>query len=154
VRGVKVTEMKYWLYFIAKLLVAIGVLFALQYGVLHLYPISKQAQLDDQALFMHDMAFTFLVMALWHLDAAVLVLIIVDQRRRCRTCLHKLIMPVSTGSWGRTLLGRPRTERICPYGHGTLTIEDLQITGRQLPDWQPHDGDIWKELESYYQARK
>jgi hypothetical protein len=30
----------------------------------------------------------------------------------------------------------------------------LQITGRQTPDWQPHDDNIWKELESYYQARK
>ena len=148
------TEMKYWLYFAAKLLVGGGLMLALQYGVLQLYPIPQQAPGMEQALFMHDAPFTFLVMALWHLDAAVLVLIVLDQRRRCRTCLRKLIMPVSTGSWGRTLLGRPRTERICPYGHGTLTIEDLQITGRQLPDWHRHDDDIWKELESYYQARK
>ena len=130
-------------------------MFALQYGVLQLYPIPQQAPgMEEQALFMHDAPFTFLVMALWHLDVAVLALIVLDQRRRCRTCLRKLIMPVSTGSWGRTLLGRPRTESICPYGHGTLTIEDLQITGRQLPDWHRHDDDIWKELESYYQARK
>jgi hypothetical protein len=146
--------MKYWLYFIAKLLVAGGLMFGLQQIVLSLYPAPEQMPGMEQALFMHDAPFTFLVLALWHIDVAILVLIVLDQRRRCRTCLHKLIMPVSTGSWGRTLLGRPRTERICPYGHGTLTIEELQITGRQLPDWQPHDGDIWKELESYYQARK
>jgi hypothetical protein len=146
--------MKYWSYFIAKLLAGGALMLALQYGILHLYPIPPQAPGMEEALFLHDAPFTFLVLALWHLDAAVLVLIVLDQRRRCRTCLHKLIMPVSTGSWGRTLLGRPRTERICPYGHGTLTMEDLQITGRQLPDWHRHDDDIWKELESYYQARK
>jgi hypothetical protein len=146
--------MKYWLYFIAKLLV--GRRIDVRFTVRHSSSLSDSAASSgmEEALFLHDAPFTFLVLALWHLDAAVLVLIVLDQRRRCRTCLHKLIMPVSTGSWGRTLLGRPRTERICPYGHGTLTIEDLQITGRQLPDWQPHDGDIWKELESYYQARK
>ena len=146
--------MKYWLYFIAKFLVAGAALSALQYAAVHLYPIPLHALGTEGGLYMHDAGYTFMIMALWHIDAAALVLIVLDQRRRCRTCLRKLIMPVSTGSWGRTLLGRPRTERICPYGHGTLTIEDLQITGRQLPDWHPHDGDIWKELESYYQARK
>ena len=127
---------------------------ALQYGALYLYPIPADYLASDQELFLHDPAYTFLVLAFWHLTRRRLVLIVLDQRRRCRTCLRKLVMPMRTGSWGRTLLGRPRTERICPYGHGTLTIEELQITGRQLPDWQRHDDDIWKELESYYQARK
>lgn len=146
-------EMRYWLYFIAKLLVFCTVMPALQYGVLHLYPLPMPEAEMDQQLFMHDMSFTFLVLAVWFVGVAGLVLIVWDQRRRCRTCLRKLIMPVATGSWGRTVFGRPRTEWICSYGHGTLTIEELQITGRQLPDWHPHDGDIWKELESY-QARK
>ena len=147
--------MKYWLYLIAKLLLAGMLLYGLQYGVLHLYPLPPRIPgVKPEGLFMRDWAFTSLVIVLWHFEAVVLVLIVLDQRRRCRTCLRKLVMPVTTGSWGRILLGRPRTERICPYGHGTLTIEDLQITGRQLPDWHPHDGDIWKELESYYQARK
>jgi hypothetical protein len=146
--------MRYWFYLIGKLVVVGGILFALQYLALDHYPIPAEYLASGQALFLHDAAYTFLVLALWHLDAAALVLIVMDQRRRCRTCLRKLVMPMHTGSWGRTLLGRPRTERICPWGHGTLTIEELQITGRQLPDWQPHDDDIWKELESYYQARK
>jgi hypothetical protein len=131
-------------------------MFALQYGVLHLYPIpTEDTAWTTRALFPARYGVHFPgsgALALWM--RAVLVLIVRDQRRRCRTCLHKLIMPVATGSWGRTVFGRPRTERICSYGHGTLTIEELQITGRQLPDWHPHDGDIWKELESYYQARK
>jgi hypothetical protein len=146
-------EMKYWLYFMAKLLVGAGLMFALQYSVLHLYPLPAEDTCIDQSLFACDMSFTFLVLAVWFVGVALLALIVWDQRRRCRTCLRQLIMPVATGSWGRTVFGRPRTEWICSYGHGTLTIEELQITGRQLPDWHAHDGDIWKELESY-QVRK
>jgi hypothetical protein len=59
-------------------------------------------------------------------------------------------MPVASGSWGNmVVLGRPRTELICPYGHGTLEIELLQITGKTAADWRPHDDNIWKELETY-----
>ena len=62
-------------------------------------------------------------------------------------------MPVLTGSWTAVLFGAPRTEYICPYGHGTLKVAELQITGRQQPDWQPHE-DIWKELESLEETKK
>jgi hypothetical protein len=101
------------------------------------------------------MLFTFATLGVGLIGTLLFRLILWDQRRRCRTCLRRLIMPVKTGSWGHMVIfGRPRTEVICPYGHGTLSIEELQITGRQVPDWHPHDGDIWKELESYSQARK
>ena len=69
-----------------------------------------------------------------------------DQRYRCRTCLRRLRMPIETGSWGYMLqLGRPRIEYICPYGHGTPNMEELQITGKVQPEWTEH-GDIWAEL--------
>ncbi|MBV9940448.1 MAG: hypothetical protein JO150_18250 [Acidobacteriaceae bacterium] len=102
------------------------------------------------------MWFTLSMLALiWLVGMGLTYLALWDQRRRCRTCLRKLIMPIKTGSWGNVvMLGRPTTEMICPFGHGTLYIADLQITGRQYPDWQPHDDNIWKELESYYQAGK
>ena len=62
--------------------------------------------------------------------AGVLYLIIWDQRYRCRVCLRRLRMPIETGSWGRMLqFGRPRIEYICPYGHGTLKEDELQISG-------------------------
>jgi hypothetical protein len=55
-------------------------------------------------------------------------------------------MPVETGSWGQMLeLGRPRIEYICPYGHGTLKEEELQISGLENPEWTPHN-DLWDEL--------
>ena len=45
----------------------------------------------------------------------------------------------------RHLLGRPRIEYICPYGHGTLTEEELQISGLDNPEWTER-GDMWDEL--------
>ena len=105
--------------------------------------------------FLVDMPYTFCLFGIWLIGAGLLALTIRDQRRRCRTCLRKLIMPVATGSWSNFLtLGRPKTEWICPYGHGTLRIHELQITGKESPDWSPHDDNIWKELESYQQTRK
>ena len=59
-------------------------------------------------------------------------------------------MPVETGSWANVfMLGQPRVASICPFGHGTLTEEELHLGGRPPSDWQPHADNIWKELESY-----
>jgi hypothetical protein len=80
-------------------------------------------------------------------------LVIWDQRYRCRTCLRRLRMPIQTGNWTHVLLGAPRTEYICIYGHGTLKVAELQITGRQQPDWEPHE-DMWKELFSTEDTRR
>jgi hypothetical protein len=56
-------------------------------------------------------------------------------------------MPIETGSWGRILqFGRPRIEYICPYGHGTLKEDELQITGLSNAEWTPNSDDIWAEL--------
>lgn len=76
-----------------------------------------------------------------------------DQRYRCRNCSRRLMMPIATGDWTHVLMGRPRTEYICPYGHGTLKVEELQITGHAEPDWQPHE-DIWKELVALDKSEK
>ena len=112
------TEMKYWLYLIAKLLVGGALMFALQYGF-HLYPLPRKIRVP-KSLFACDMAVYFSGFgACGIVGVAVLALIVWDQRRRCRTCLRKLIMPVSTGSWGRTLFGPP--------AHGT-----------DLPLWARH----------------
>lgn len=153
--------MKYWLYLVAKLAVAAGIVLGLQAILVYNYPSPKMDpnQVADfgppPPLFLHDMLYTFLTLGIWLIAAGLLSLILHDQRRRCRTCLRRLIMPLNSGSWGHLVtFGRPRTELICPFGHGTLSIEELQITGHHFPDWQPHDEDIWKELESYYQAPK
>ena len=149
--------MKYWLYLLAKLAVGSGLVFGLQWLLLLLYPVPPPPLPGfgpPRPLFLNDMAFTFAALGVWLAGAGLFSLIIRDQRRRCRTCLRTLIMPIATGSWGNMVIfGRPRTEWICPFGHGTLRIEELQITGRQAPAWEPHE-DMWKELESLHEAGK
>jgi hypothetical protein len=148
--------MKYWLYLAGKLGVAAGVVFGLHFAVTHLFPPPPVTRFGRvPSLFLWDMAYTFSILGVWLVAAGLLSLVVWDQRRRCRICLRRLIMPVATGSWGNMLtIGRPRTEWICPFGHGTLRIDELQITGKETPDWEPHNDNIWKELESYYHARK
>ena len=145
--------MRYWLYLAAKLTAACGFLYELQMAVEHLFPKPPLLRPEfgpPRVMFMTDMPFTFAIIAVWLVAVALLYAIIWEHRRRCRTCLRRLIMPVTTGSWGHMLsFGRPRTELICPFGHGTLRIEELNITGRNLPGWDRHDENIWKELESY-----
>jgi hypothetical protein len=81
------------------------------------------------------------------LGVVALFFIVRDQQYRCRVCLRRLRMPVETGSWGRMLQwGRPRVEYICPYGHGTLRADEVQISGLNNPEWTPQSGDIWEEL--------
>jgi hypothetical protein len=89
-----------------------------------------------------------LALMVWFLfGAGMLYLIVYDQRYRCRVCLRRLRMPVETGSRGFMLqMGRPRTEYICPYGHGTLKQEEFQTSSLENPEWTAHTGDMWDEL--------
>jgi hypothetical protein len=89
-----------------------------------------------------------LALLVWFVvSVGVIYLIYRDQRYRCRVCLRRLRMPVETGSWGSMLrLGRPRVEYICPYGHGTLRADELQISGLEKPEWTRNSDDIWDEL--------
>jgi hypothetical protein len=145
---------RYWGFFVAKLAAA-----ALPMGVLWsfirwLFP--RRVFADwQQSPFAHDLGYTSAMMLFFLACAGVLYLIIRDQRYRCRTCLRRLRMPVAAGSWTNMLLfGQPRTEYICVYGHGTLKVPDVQITGPNGPNWEPHDEDIWKELESLEESKK
>jgi hypothetical protein len=147
--------MRYWLFLTGKMAVWFLAMYRIQFAVERTFPLPPRPWTGRQTMFMHDLPFTCAIFAVWFLGAGSLSLILWDHRRRCRTCMRRLIMPVSRGSWGHLVtFGRPQTELICPFGHGTLSIENLQITGRQMPDWQPHSDNIWKELESYQQARE
>jgi hypothetical protein len=146
--------MKYWAFLAAKLIAALVVL----RGVRRI----MTAVMPPPETFMHqrfrdpfvtDLGYTFIMLAFGLFAAGLLWLIILDQRYRCRSCARRLRMPVHTGSWTHVLLGAPRTEYICPYGHGTLRVDDLQLTGRHQPDWEPHE-DIWKELYSLEETKK
>lgn len=140
--------MRYWAYLGAKVTVAGGVL----YGLLALLSRSlpRETKLNEYDAFRNGslhLLYNVAFMGWFLLAAGTLYLIIRDQRYRCRVCLRRLRMPIETGSWGQMLqLGRPRIEYICPYGHGTLTAEELQISGLANPEWTQHSDDMWDEL--------
>jgi hypothetical protein len=146
--------MRYWAYFAAKLLVAGAFFLVLRKAVEFVFFPHPTKYLNVATPpFAHDLPYTFTMLGLALAAAGVLWLIVWDQRYRCRTCLRRLRMPVVAGSWTHVLLiGTPRTEYICPYGHGTLKVAELQITGAN-PDWQPHE-DIWTELRALEESKK
>jgi hypothetical protein len=137
--------MRYWGYLAAKLLAGGSVLYGLGTFLVRLLPEPPPIRGIRMDPFWHDLPYTIAVLAYIVASSGVLWIIWRDHRYRCRACLSRLRMPLATGSWTQVLLSRPRTEYICPYGHGTLKVEELQITGHSEPDWQPHE-DIWKEL--------
>jgi hypothetical protein len=140
--------MRYWGYFAAKLAVAAGLIAGVWSLLRRVMPKPEpfmSYQFSDG--FGVDLGSTTVIMLFWLFTVGVIALVVIDQRYRCRTCLRRLRMPVETGSWPNMLLiGRPRIEYICPYGHGTLRLPEVQIDGRVDPEWQKHDDDIWKEL--------
>ena len=144
--------MKYWAYLVAKLAVAGVFLYRLGRSLPYLFPPAKP-RFHGIEPFGHDLVYTLLLMLYSLFAVGVVWMVVWDQRYRCRTCLRRLRMPILTGDWTHILLGRPRTEYICPYGHGTLKVDEVQITGRQEPDWQPHE-DMWKELVSLDDSKK
>jgi hypothetical protein len=148
--------MKYWGYLVAKLVAALAFLYGLRLAILGILPrpqpfaihmARRERYYIPYEPFGTDLGYTFVMLFFTLCAAGVLWAVVWDQRYRCRTCVRRLRMPVLNGSWTHILLGRPQTAYICPFGHGTLTVEELQITGHQEPDWQPHE-DIWTELYS------
>jgi hypothetical protein len=147
--------MKYWAFLVSKLALAAGFLIVLRGVLRHILP-GPQTFMDPSIRpdpFGHDLLYTFSMLVFTLFAVGLVWVIIWDQRYRCRTCLRRLRMPILTGSWTHVLFGAPRTEYICPYGHGTLKVAELQITGHQYPDWEPHE-DIWKELYSLEESKK
>ena len=140
--------MKYWGYFAVKLFGCVFCVRAIWDVVRSFLP--KPASIFNQPMnqFPQDLVWTSALLAVFLVGVVLLLVIIEDQRGRCRTCLRRLRMPLEQGSWSRaTLFAPPRIESICPYGHGTLSEAEVQITGLQIPSWKSHDDDLWKELE-------
>lgn len=138
--------MKYWGLLAAKSVAAAVILGAVWMGITWLLPpphLYRGQYLFFDPSWILAAGFTSL------LSGVLVYLCILDQRYRCRVCARRLRMPVLIGSWGQMLqLGRPRVEYICPYGHGTLRVEELQICGLEPANWERH-GDMWEELLSH-----
>ncbi len=141
--------MRYWAFFAAKLGAAAGILFGLLALLNWFWPPEPRFLSYLPPRFGYSLGYTLAVLIWFLLCTGALYLIIWDQRYRCRVCLRRLMMPVATGSWSRMLqFGRPRIEYICPYGHGTLKEDELQISGLEGPEWKAHSGGLWEELEA------
>jgi len=134
--------MRYWAYLAGKIVLSAAAMYGLLCWLDHFFPADHHRHIIPPGILLY-----MLLMGLWFLlGSGLFYLCIWDQRRRCRVCLRHLRMPVETGSWGgMLLLGRPRIEYICPYGHGTLKLAELQISGLENPEWDPN-GEIWDEL--------
>jgi hypothetical protein len=138
--------MRYWAWFAGKLTAAAVVFRSLLALISWVFPP------DNDALAPLSKGLSYLLcdlslMLCFLLAAGALYLVVWDQRYRCRVCLRRLRMPIETGSWSSILqLGRPRIEYICPYGHGTLKEDELQISGLANAEWTPNSDDMWAEL--------
>jgi len=144
--------MKYWGFLLLKL--AVGALVMRFVWRAILLGFRDQQRFAGLAPFGHDLGFTTAMLVFFLACFGVVYLIVWDQRYRCRSCIRRLRMPVSAGSWPNMLLfGQPRTEYICLYGHGTLKVPDFRVM-KKSPDWESHDDDIWKELESLEESKR
>jgi len=138
---------RYWGYLAAKVVVASTLLYGLLALLNWLWPPEPHFFSYIPPRFGYDLGYTLAVLVWFLLCTGALYVIIWDQRYRCRVSLRRLRMPVETGSWSRMLqFGRPRIEYICPFGHGTLREDELQISGLENPQWTRHSDDFWDEL--------
>ena len=137
--------MRYWALLAAKFAVAAPPLYALLVLVSGLFPERPKYASDFWPLETGGQALLCnLALLGWFLACTGVFYVILWHR--CRVCLRRLRMPVETGSWSSMLqFGRPRIEYICPYGHGTLRQEEVQILGLETPQWD-HTPDLWKDL--------
>lgn len=143
--GMRLSIVRYWSLLIGKL----GLSAAVSYGLMSLIDSYWSSPLwffrQPAPRFGLDLVYTSVVGVWFLISAGLLYLCVWDQRYRCRVCLRRLRMPIETGSWSRMLLvGRPRIEYICPYGHGTLKEEELHLSGAEN-EWT-ESGDMWEEL--------
>lgn len=139
--------MRYWSILFGKLVAAGALLYGIWWTMHALYVPPEHVARWNHSPFLHDLNWTTMIFFYSLLCQGVLFLVILDQRYRCRTCGRRLRMPVSTGGrYSQMLLfGRPQTEYICVYGHGTLKVPEIHIGGHEPNQWEPHE-DIWKEL--------
>jgi len=139
--------MRYWAYLAAKIVVAGAAMFGILMLLNWYWPASPPFRTYQPPRFAYDLGYTFAVLVWFLLCVGTIYLIFFDQKYRCRVCLRKLRMPIETGSWSRMLMfGRPRIEYICPYGHGTLKEDELQISGLENPEWTANSDDFWDDL--------
>jgi len=146
-------HVKYWSFLVLKLAAAL-VVFALGWVVFRAwYPRPAPFLRAHLEPFGRDLTFTFLALFYWLICTGIVWLIWLDHRFRCRACLRRLIMPVSSGRWDMVLFRPPHTDYICPFGHGTLRVGKSDAPGAGDVGWEPIS-DMWEELRHLEESRK
>lgn len=145
--------MRYWALLVGKL-AGIAVVLLAAWRLMHaIWPGPDPTLRFKMQPFGTDLGYTMALLGIWLLGVGLVYLAILDQRYRCRVCGRRLHMPVSSGAWNSILLRAPRTDYICRFGHGTLRVPDVDLTGTPQPDWHSVD-NMWKELEDLETADK
>jgi hypothetical protein len=144
---------RYWGFLAVKLTAAAALLALAWKGFHSVWPQPEPFMKVQLEPFARDLGYTVAVMVFGLVSVGIIYLVLLDQRFRCRSCLRRLRMPVTHGTWNQLLLGAPRTEYICTYGHGTLQVEEVSLAGASDINWKPIE-DMWKELEELEESRK
>jgi hypothetical protein len=130
---------KWWGLLAGKVLLLMGLHMGMLVLVSGLFPGHKLAK---------DLAYTFSVMGI---DVVLLLLgyaLWMDQKFRCRVCLHRLRMPVAKGNWSRNLFSEPpELEWICPFGHGAMHLNHAQLISAKPDHWTSNDDNFWRAFE-------
>ena len=129
---------RYWLFFFAKCALGFAAVFLL------VMEFSGVASLTNVAV----RTVSSELLAGWMWVAGTILFwwwAVIDQRKRCRTCQRRLVLPVRVGPTDRVLFDHEGTELLCPAGHGTLYIEGATETFLHGEQWRRFD-DSWKDL--------
>lgn len=148
--------MRYWLLLVGKLMAATALTALLWVLIVavspHAPPVSA---FESLGFLLWTFPWTLTVGAGFLIYCAAITVCVVDQLYRCRVCCRRLRMPIRNGSHSHALTDKPRTEYICTYGHGKLTVPEAELTGFGALRWTFY-GDVWQELfgkQSTHQMR-
>jgi hypothetical protein len=130
--------LRYWAFFCAKLILLLGGMTVL--GV---------ELAARNALALHTPSkFVLSLLIDWASILGTLLILrwaVLDQSRRCPVCLRRLGMPVTSGSWGSSLIEPASTELLCDQGHGALVVSDSCTTLGEVRRWIALE-DSWRDL--------
>jgi hypothetical protein len=133
------TDLRYWLFFVGKSFAGLGGI-----GCVWLQVVDPSKGLDlnrslgDYAGLITTWVFSLIACGFLHLSWR-------DQQLRCHVCLRRMRIPASSGSWASYIFNRPRTEYLCPAGHGTVSVSPGEPGGPESSDWKDMD-ESWRDL--------
>ena len=138
--------MKYWVWLLLKLAVAVAVVAGFWTVASWLLPPAPSGLLANWPRFGSDLSYTFAVAFSAILGFLLGWLAAADQVYRCRICVRRLRMPRSEGNYSHTMLGgAPYTEYICTYGHGKLYVPEVHLSSSRAIRWTGY-GSLWENL--------